>query len=214
MFQSPTHASSGPRWHHSKRLSMDAVSPSSMELPKRAEETLRRIPATERRTRGPHEIALFRNLSPSVVRVVTNEGSGSGSIISGGLILTNWHVVGDNKVVGVIFKPSTPGAQQPSVNPANPTNVIVATVVRIDQVRDLALLRPFSFPTDTRNPIEFADPKDIAIGADAYAIGHLCVPKTLSTLMRWQNRLSWRNDWVAVFIPCSRDRAMQVEEPA
>ena len=42
----------------------------------------------------------------------------------------------------------------------------------------------------------------------------LCVPKTLSTLMRWQNRLSWRNDWVAVFIPCSRDRAMQVKEPA
>ena len=41
----------------------------------------------------------------------------------------------------------------------------------------------------------------------------LCVPKTLSTLMRWQNRLSWRNDWIAVFIPCSRDRAMQVEEP-
>ena len=28
------------------------------------------------------------------------------------------------------------------------------------------------------------------------------------------NRLSWRNDWVAVFIPCSRDRAMQVKEPA
>ena len=48
------------------------------------------------------------------------------------------------------------------------------------------------------------------------AIGYfdVCVPKTLSTLMRWQNRLSWRNDWVAVFIPCSRDRAMQVEEPA
>jgi hypothetical protein len=42
----------------------------------------------------------------------------------------------------------------------------------------------------------------------------LCVLKTLSTLMRWQNRLSWRNDWIAVFIPCSRDRAMQVEEPA
>ena len=48
------------------------------------------------------------------------------------------------------------------------------------------------------------------------AIGYfgVCVPKTLSTLMRWQNRLSWRNDWIAVFIPCSRDRAMQVEEPA
>src|SRR5690348_16884849 len=56
-------------------LSMDAVSPFIDGIsPKRAEETLRRIPAIERRTRGPHEIALFRNLSPSVVRVVTNEG--------------------------------------------------------------------------------------------------------------------------------------------
>jgi len=42
----------------------------------------------------------------------------------------------------------------------------------------------------------------------------LCVPKTLSALMRCQNRLSWRNDWVALFIPCSRGRANQVEEPA
>jgi hypothetical protein len=29
--------------------------------------------------------------------------------------------------------------------------------------------------------------------------------------MRWQNRLSWRNDWATVFIPCSRGRAIQVE---
>ena len=42
----------------------------------------------------------------------------------------------------------------------------------------------------------------------------VCVPKTLSALMRCQNRLSWRNDWVALFIPCSRGRANQVEEPA
>jgi len=41
----------------------------------------------------------------------------------------------------------------------------------------------------------------------------LCVPKTLSALMRWQNRLSWRNDRAAVFIPCSLGLAIQVEEP-
>ena len=44
--------------------------------------------------------------------------------------------------------------------------------------------------------------------------GALCVPKTLSALMRWQNRLSWRNDWAAVFIPCFRGHAFQVAEPA
>jgi hypothetical protein len=35
----------------------------------------------------------------------------------------------------------------------------------------------------------------------------------LSALMRWQNRLSWPNDWAAMFIPCSRGLAIQVEEP-
>ena len=163
----------GPAGTTPSVLSMDAVSPFLDGIsPKRAEETLRRIPATERRTRGAFDVELFRRLSPSVVLVKTNEGSGSGSVIAGGLILTNWHVVGDNKVVGVIFKPSPPGAQQAPANPENPTNLIAATVIRVDQVRDLALLRPFSFPTDTRKPIELADPKDIAVGADAHAIGH------------------------------------------
>jgi hypothetical protein len=41
--------------------------------PKKAEAVLSRIPATERRTRGVHDIALFRLLSPSVALVVTNE---------------------------------------------------------------------------------------------------------------------------------------------
>jgi hypothetical protein len=60
-------------------LSLHAVSPFADGIsPKKAEETLRRIPATERRTRGVHDVALFRIVSPSVVRVVTNEGSGSG----------------------------------------------------------------------------------------------------------------------------------------
>ena len=51
----------------------------------------------------------------------------------------------------------------------------------------------------------------ILLVAVAIVASPVCVPKTLSTLMRWQNCLSWRNDWIAVFIPCSRDRAMQVD---
>src|SRR5271167_3447684 len=57
--------------------------------PTKAEAGLSRIPATERRTRGAQDVALFKLISPSVVLVVTNEGFGSGSVISGGLILTN-----------------------------------------------------------------------------------------------------------------------------
>ena len=148
-------------------LSMGAISqllPDGIS-PKKAEAVLSRIPATERRTRGVHDVALFRNISPSVVLVVTNEGIGSGSVISGGLILTNWHVVENYKQVGVVFKPSSPGAQPSSAD------VITADVIRIDQVRDLALLRPTSLPNGLK-PIELSDGQDISVGADVHAIGH------------------------------------------
>jgi len=139
--------------------------------PKKTEAVLSRIPDKERRTRGVHDIALFKNISPSVVLVATDDAIGSGSLLSGGYILTNWHVVGGNKTVGVIFKPSsqlkpsTPGSVYP------PT-VIPADVMRIDQVRDLALLRPVSLPGEPRKPIELGDIKDIVVGADVHAIGH------------------------------------------
>ena len=142
------------------QLFSDGISPT------KAEAVLSRIPATERRTRGVQDVALFKLISPSVVLVVTNEGFGSGSVISGGLILTNWHVVEDYKQVGVVFKPSSPGAKP------SRADVIAADVIKVDQVRDLALLRPLTSPTNAPKPIELADAKDIAIGADVHAIGH------------------------------------------
>jgi S1-C subfamily serine protease len=51
-------------------------------------------------------------------------------------------------------------------------DVTAADVIKVDQVRDLALLRPLAFPTNAPKPIELADAKDIAIGADVHAIGH------------------------------------------
>jgi Trypsin-like peptidase domain len=75
-------------------------------------------------------------------------------------------VVEDYKQVGVVFKPSSPGAKP------SRADVIAADVIRVDQVRDLALLRPLTFPTNAPKPIELADAKDIAIGADVHAIGH------------------------------------------
>src|SRR5262245_35895277 len=68
-------------------------------------EVLSRVPTNERRSRGAHEIALFKNISPSVVYISTNEGAGTGSVISEGFILTNSHVVGDASFVGVLYKP-------------------------------------------------------------------------------------------------------------
>jgi hypothetical protein len=43
---------------------------------------------------------------------------------------------------------------------------------------------------------------------------HLCVPKTLSELMTWWNRLSWRNDRVALFRSGHPGLAIQVEVAA
>jgi S1-C subfamily serine protease len=87
-------------------------------------------------------------------------------VISGGLILTNWHVVGDFKQVGVIFKPADALAN------VTGSDVVRADVIKTDKVRDLALLRPVKVPP-TAKPIEIAGQQDvIEKGADVHAIGH------------------------------------------
>ncbi|HNR00178.1 MAG TPA: hypothetical protein PKN52_09255, partial [Trueperaceae bacterium] len=48
---------------------------------------------------------LFKKVANGVVLVLTEDGIGSGSLITPeGDIITNWHVVGDYKVVGVVFR--------------------------------------------------------------------------------------------------------------
>src|SRR5262249_37323162 len=42
--------------------------------------------------RAAREAVLFRNPSPAVTLVIAQDGLGSGSLIDGGQILTNWHV--------------------------------------------------------------------------------------------------------------------------
>ena len=60
-------------------------------------------------------------------------------------------------------------------------------------------------------------PGAVATGA-ASGIGlamlRLCVPKTISTLMRGRNRVSWRDDRAAAFRSGHFGLAAQVEEPA
>ena len=62
-------------------------------------------------TRGAKETQVYKAASPSVVLIVTKDALGSGVLIDAtGRIVTNLHVVGDNKEVGVIFKPRVEGA--------------------------------------------------------------------------------------------------------
>jgi S1-C subfamily serine protease len=77
-------------------------------------------------------------------------------------------------------------------NPVD-TSMIAARVIKLDKVRDLALLKPTSISSAAK-PIELGDIKDIQIGADVHAIGH---PKgqewsyTTGIISQIRNDFSW-----------------------
>jgi S1-C subfamily serine protease len=116
-------------------------------------------------TRGRKEIELYRNAAPAVVLVVTKDSIGSGTHIGGGQIVTNWHVVGAHKIVGVLFKPLAEGAK------LEQASVVRADVIKTDSVRDLALLRASGVPASAK-VMEFGTDAELQIGADVHAIGH------------------------------------------
>jgi S1-C subfamily serine protease len=117
------------------------------------------------RTRGAQDISLFRNAAPSVVLIWTKDGSlGSGSLLKDNTILTNRHVVANERRVTVIFKPSDPSGE------AKADEVVLADVIKLDVQRDLALLRPVSIPS--RRTLDISAEDSIDVGTDVAAIGH------------------------------------------
>jgi S1-C subfamily serine protease len=117
-------------------------------------------------SRSARDAELYRVTAPSVVRILTNSGSGSGSLIgSSGEILTNLHVVKGQSQVAVVFKPATEGAI-PSRD-----DIKLGRVIKYDEVTDLALVRATDIPKG-RVPIRLGDSSEMAIGADVSAIGH------------------------------------------
>ena len=133
----------------------------------RIERTLRAAAnATQPVMRGQTEQTLFTTYARSVVLIVTRESLGSGSVIdANGTILTNAHVVAGYKSVGIIFKPLTPG-----VVPRE-SDAVRASVVRVDQVADLALIKVVKVPSDVR-PLRLGDLALVRTGAHVHAIGH------------------------------------------
>ena len=114
-------------------------------------------------TRSAQDVALFRQVSPSVVLILSKDASGSGSLLQGNDILTSFHVVDHNREVRVVFKPADSNGK------ANADEVVTGDVVKVDVQRDLALIRPHSAPK--RRPLEISQ-QDIEVGADVHAIGH------------------------------------------
>jgi S1-C subfamily serine protease len=123
-------------------------------------------PDARSQTRGPRDAQLYRVASPSVVLVVSESGIGSGALIgASGEIVTNWHVVGSAKEVGVIFKPEVEGQQ------VTRSDARRAVLLKVDEVADLALLRVVDMPPGAR-ALEFGRMSDVPVGADVHAIGH------------------------------------------
>ena len=117
------------------------------------------------RTRGAQDISLFRNAAPSVVLIWTKDGAlGSGSLLKDNTILTNRHVVAGEREVTVVFKPSDPSGS------AKNDEVVQADVIKLDALRDLALVRPASIPS--RRPLDISTEDRIDVGTDVAAIGH------------------------------------------
>jgi S1-C subfamily serine protease len=120
----------------------------------------------EIRMRGAQEAQIYSEVSPSVVMVFTSDGIGSGAIISkSGDVVTNWHVVEGYETVAVIYKPTIDGSE------ISEADVRKATVVRVDEVADLALLR-VQDPQKDRKALSLGASSDIPVGSDVHAIGH------------------------------------------
>ena len=115
-------------------------------------------------TRGAKDILLFKKVAPSVVWIRTKDSLGSGTLLSNNTILTNRHVVGNERQVTVVFKPSDPSGKPKD------DEVVRADVIKLDSQRDLALLRPASIPS--RRPLDISAEDGIDVGTDVGAIGH------------------------------------------
>jgi V8-like Glu-specific endopeptidase len=116
-------------------------------------------------TRGRQDISIFRQAAPAVVLILAKDRSGSGSLLQDNVILTNLHVVGHNREVTLVFKPTG------SLGEPTKDEVVKGDVVKIDVQRDLALVRPHSLPNHTIIPLEISS-NDVEVGADVRAIGH------------------------------------------
>lgn len=160
--------------------------------PKRIEAALNALPKPDAPNvvasiGGSHSAELYRKLAPLVVLVVTDDGLGSGSLVSAdGTVLTNNHVILGFDQATVILKPVKEGAA--------PTDedAFTADVVKVDQVADLALLKIRDWPGWLY--VELGDADAVSVGDDVHAIGH---PKgetwtyTKGVISAMRNGYSW-----------------------
>ncbi len=110
-------------------------------------------------------ITVYRKASPAVVLVVTNDGTGIGSIIDKeGHVLTNWHVVQGHAKVYVLFKPKKDIELKAE-------SAFIASVIKVDEVSDLAYLK-IENPPDNLPILKLGNIDDVEVTQDVHTIGH------------------------------------------
>jgi putative serine protease PepD len=108
--------------------------------------------------RGDLVRRVYAAVSPSVVSVRTESGSGTGFLVnSDGTIVTNAHVVGDSSQVKVRFD--------------DKGDLVDAEVLSVDTSTDLAALKVSDVPSGVQ-PLKLADSDSVQVGDTAVAIGY------------------------------------------
>jgi len=112
--------------------------------------------------------AIYQKSIEKVVLIapISQQSIGTGVIIDkNGTILTNWHIVGDNKLVWVAF--NNPNAI--TKEDYKSTDWKIGEVVAIDPTRDLALINIDFIEAE---PFEFGKANELRIGQEVYSISH------------------------------------------
>jgi len=117
-------------------------------------------------SRGAAETAIYERVASGTVLIATEDGLGSGALISSnGFIVTNFHVVGESKKVRVFFKPIG------TSNDFKSAVELVGNVTKVNETNDLALVKVSSVPTQAR-AIPLVSSSTTKVGEDAHAVGH------------------------------------------
>ncbi|MBI3161745.1 MAG: trypsin-like peptidase domain-containing protein, partial [Chloroflexi bacterium] len=102
-------------------------------------------------------VALFENVSPGTVAIITDQGQGSGFVYDAqGHILTNYHVIEDAKTVEVRF---TSGF------------MAYGTVIGTDLDSDIAIIK-VDAPASELHPLPLGDSDSLKVGQTVIAIGN------------------------------------------
>ena len=134
------------------------------------------------------------------------KGTGAGSIIdSDGLVLTNWHVIGQANEVKIWMLPKDKEKKEEE-NLWSFEPYFIGKVVKKSKRKDLALIQVVGFPKNLK-VIEFGTDEDIVVEAPVTSIGHP-VGLTWSSSKGWVSQYRPNHQWS---YKSSRHRATVVQ---